>query len=121
MTQFFGTSPVLPVLDVRAAVAYYCDRLGFTFDALTDDEPPTHGSVTRDRVGIQFTRVADPPAPYAGWTYLFVTDVDRLVAQYQAQGVTIMVPPASHAYGMREFEVVDLHGYRLRFGQYLAT
>ena len=74
MSQFFGTNPVLPVPDVRAAVAYYCDRLGFTFDALTDDDPPTHGSVTRDRVGIQFTQVADSAPPYTGWTYIFVTD-----------------------------------------------
>jgi catechol 2,3-dioxygenase-like lactoylglutathione lyase family enzyme len=120
MSQFFGTNPVLPVLDVRTAVAYYCDLLGFTFDALTDDDPPTHGSVTRDRVGIQFTHVRDGMPPYGEWTYIFVTDLDRLVADYRATGVTITVPPASHAYGMREFEIVDLHGYRLRFGQYLT-
>lgn len=89
MSQFFGTTPVLPVPDVRAAVAYYCDRLGFTFDALTDDDPPTHGSVTRDRVGIQFTQVANAPAPYAGWTYIFVTNVDQLVADYRAKGVKL--------------------------------
>ncbi len=71
MSQLFGTNPVLPVPDVRAAVAYYCDRLGFTFDALTDDDPPTHGSVTRDRVGMQFTHVADAPArTRAGPTFL---------------------------------------------------
>jgi len=119
MSQFFGTNPVLPVPDVRAAVAYYCNQLGFTFDALTDDTPPTHGSVTRDRVGIQFTHVADAPVSYAGWTYIFVTDVDQLVAAYRATGVTITRPPTSYSYGLREFEIVDLHGYRLRFGQYL--
>lgn len=85
MSQFFGTSPVLPVPDVGAAVAYYCDTLGFTLDALTDD-PPTHGSVTRDRVGIQFTQVAGAVPPYAGWTYIFVTDwaVSRRVALHRA-------------------------------------
>ncbi len=83
MSQFFGTNPVLPVPDVRVAVAYYCDRLGFTFDAVTDDDPPTHASVTRDRVGIQFTQVADGTPPAAGWTYIFVTDVDRLVDEYR--------------------------------------
>ena len=121
MSQFFGTNPVLPVPDVRAAVTYSCDRLGLTFDALTDDTPPTHGSVTRDRVGIQFTHVADAPASYAGWTYIFVTDVDQRVAAYRATGVTITSPPTSYSYGLREFEIVDLYGYRLRFGQYLTA
>jgi hypothetical protein len=63
--ELFGLGPVLPVPDVDAAVAYYRDVLGFTIDfvmgTLSD-----HGSVTRNRVGIQFTHVDGGKTDYAG-------------------------------------------------------
>lgn len=116
---FIGSGPVLPVPDVELAVTYYCSVLRFTRDFVMGD-PPDHGSVTRDRVGIQFTL---PPKPYdasgyPGWTYLFVDDVDALAAEYERRGVTFTQPLTTHDHGMREFEIRDLNGYRLRFGQY---
>lgn len=63
--ELFGAGPVLPVRDIEAAVDFYCGTLGFTRDVLWGD-PPTHGSVTRGRVGIQFTQA---PAGYQASVY----------------------------------------------------
>ncbi len=78
-----GSGPVFPVRDVAASVAFYRDALGFDLDFIMG-EPPTHGSVTRGGVGIQFTRVVGPfvPDEYPGWTYLFVEEIDALYAEY---------------------------------------
>jgi hypothetical protein len=72
-------------------------------------------------VGIQFSKVAADQAQqaYAGWTYIFVYGIDRLFEEYRAKGVAVTQEVTSHAHGMREFEIQDLNGHRLRFGQYL--
>lgn len=50
----FGAGPVLPVSDLEKTASYYRDVLGFKLDFLMGD-PPTHGSVTRCSVGVQFS------------------------------------------------------------------
>ena len=119
-TRLIGTGPVFPVPDVAASVAFYCDVLGFDLDFVMD-EPPSHGSVTSGGVGVQFTRSTDAflSREYPGWTYIFVDGIDALYARYRSQGVEITRPLESHEHGMREFEIQDLDGFRLRFGQYL--
>lgn len=120
--HLFGVGPVLPVEDVADSVEHYRERLGFEVDVLWGD-PPTHGSVTRDRVGIQFTGATGErsAAEYPGWTYVFVSDVDALYDEFTARGATILTEPDDRNHGMREFDVRDLDGHRLRFGQYLDS
>ena len=118
--EIFGTGPVLPVHDIRAAVDFYCNSLAFDLDFVMGD-PPTHGSVTRCRVGIQFTSAPTTfdPATYPGYNYFFVDNIDALHSEYMMKNVRMTRDIESQDHGMREFEVVDCNGYRLRFGQYL--
>ena len=118
--KIFGTGLVLPVHDINAAVDFYCDTLGFDHDFVMGD-PPTHGSVTRCRVGIQFTNAPAgfDPAGYPGYTYFFVDNIDKLHAEYRKKNVRVTRDLESHDHGMREFEIADCDGFRLRFGQYL--
>lgn len=118
--QFIGVGPVIPVPDVEATVSYYCHQLGFTRDYVMGD-PPDHGSVTRGQVGIQF---ALPPAPfnapdYPGWFYLFTENISALAKEYEDRGLLFSQPLGTRDHGMREFEIIDLNGFRLRFGQYV--
>ncbi|MEO8132757.1 MAG: VOC family protein [Betaproteobacteria bacterium] len=110
---------MLPVDDLARTATFYQDMLGFKLDFLMDD-PPTHGSVTRCSVGIQFTTAPAgyDPRSYPGWTYIFIDNVDALHAEFADKGVAITQPLGSRDHGMREFEIEDLNGYRLRFGQY---
>ena len=117
--QFIGVGPVIPVPDVEAAVAYYCEQLGFDRDFVMGD-PPDHGSVTRGRVGVQFTLpgASFRSSDYPGWFYFFVESIDSLAAGYEQRGIEFTQPLGTRDHGMREFEIRDLNGYRLRFGQY---
>lgn len=120
--DFFGASPVLPVHDLPATVAYYVTSLGFMADPLWGN-PPSHASVHQGRVGIQFTQapLSYVVTDYPGWSYVFVTDADQLCSRFRSHGVIITREPFSYDYGLREFEIVDCNGYRLRFGQYLES
>ena len=120
--SFIGCGPVLPVRDIEATVAYYCEQLGFELDFVMG-EPAAHGSVTRGRVGIQFTLSSGPfePSSYPEWTYLFVENIDALASEYEQRGLVFVRPLASQGHGMREFELLDCNGFRLRFGQYLSA
>lgn len=117
--EFIGVGPVLPVPDVEAAVVYYCEQLGFDRDFVMGD-PPDHGSVTRGRVGVQFTLVASSlsSTDFPGWFYFFVENIDILAASYEQRGIEFTQALSTREHGMREFEVRDLNGYRLKFGQY---
>lgn len=117
--NLFGAGPVFPVRDVASAVEYYCSTLGFERDFVLGD-PPDHGSVTRCSVGVQFTKSPEGfvASSFPGWTYVFVDQVDALYAEYVAHRVAITRPIMSHEHGMREFEILDLDGFRLRFGAY---
>ena len=118
--QFIGIGPVLPVSDVQATVDYYCRQLGFVLDFVMG-EPPDHGSVTRGKVGIQFAPCADPQVAlfYPGYFYLFVENIDVLAAEYRDRGIAFSQALQTQDHGMREFEVVDLNGFRLRYGAYV--
>lgn len=116
--KLFGVSPVLPVPDVAAAVDFYATRLGFKREPLWGD-PPTHGSANRDRVGIQFTLAPDyDPISYPGSIYMFVDDAAAFAAELVASGIELEEAVEAKDYGMIEFALRDLNGYRIVFGQY---
>ena len=113
-----GAQPVLPVRDVAATIAYYRDVLGFR-DTSMWGSPPTHGTVVRNRAGLQFVLAPDDqPAP-AAWAYVFLTDVDALCAEYRSRGVEVIQGPGDRAWGMREFTIRDLNGNKVCFGEHL--
>lgn len=118
--DLFGIGPVFPVEDIQASVNYYHNELGFDIDFVMG-EPPTHGSVTRCKVGIQFTKVTEPynGKEYPGWMYFFTSNIDYLYEEYINKNVNITRDLKNHNHGMREFEIEDCNGFKLRFGQYM--
>lgn len=118
--DLFGIGPVFPVEDIQASVDFYHNKLGFDIDFVMG-EPPTHGSVTRCKVGIQFTKVTQPynAKEYPGWMYFFVSNINMLFKEYKNKQISITRDLKDHGHGMREFEIEDPNGFRLRFGQYL--
>jgi len=119
--SLFGISPVIPVPDVAAAVDWYATALGFRREPLWGD-PPTHGSANRDRVGIQFTKASDDwsSGGYPGSVYIFIDDAAAFADELAAGGVMISEPVEAKDYGMIEFSIHDLNGYRIVFGQYAS-
>lgn len=106
--------PTLRVPDVDAAANFYRDKLGFDVSFRWGD-PVIHAGVQLGTVGIHLNQ--GDPNPDGTWTYLVVDDLDGLFHWYQRNGVTVLDEPTDRPWGMREFNVEDINGYRLRFGQ----
>ena len=59
------------------------------------------------------------PNPKGCSVYFVVGDADELYEFHRANGVDIVVPPDDRPYGLRDYAVRDLYGYRLTFGHRL--
>jgi catechol 2,3-dioxygenase-like lactoylglutathione lyase family enzyme len=121
-----GHATVLLVEDVRRALEYYRDALGFSVEAY-DRIPDHYGYATRDGCHVHFARfegVAPMPnservPPDMFDVYLYVADVERLHAELVERRADLLHGPVEQGYGLREVRVRDPHGYVLAFGQRL--
>ena len=105
--------PSLFVADVRAAVDFYTEKLGFSL-GFTWGEPPTIAGVKLSKVQI-FLELGTP-GPKGAAVYFVVGNADELYEFHRANGIEVVEPPADRDYGLRDYAVRDLHGYRLAFG-----
>jgi hypothetical protein len=108
--QFFQGAPILHVPDVRRAVAFYIDTLGFVSDF--GDE--SYAVVWRDNSAVHF--VKDEVSPSGVRLFQWVRDVDALHREFKSRGIDA-VEPADRPYGIRDFSVVDPNGVEIVFGQ----
>ncbi len=113
MNQMTGTVPIFSVKDVSVSIQYYVEKLGFRKHWDWGD-PPTFASVTRDEVEI-FLCLQTQGRP-GTWVYVAVEDVDALHEELTRTGADIRQPPTNLPWHMREMNVADLDGHRLRFG-----
>jgi catechol 2,3-dioxygenase-like lactoylglutathione lyase family enzyme len=114
--QFEGISPVFPVSDVRAALVFYRERLGFEL-GWTWGEPPTHANVCRGAFDITLT--LEPSKSGTGEAYVYMRGGVAYWAELRARNLA----PGElddRPYGMRDFDLVDTDGNRLVFGEAIA-
>lgn len=106
-----GAAPVFTVANLAASLAYYQDALGFdvTFQWGT---PTSYACLCRDEVQLHLAAATVSP----GKLCIFVRDVDAIHAELTTSGATILTPPQTQAYGMRDFNVADPDGNILIFG-----
>jgi len=107
--------------DVTAAAEHYRDALGFEIDFVWG-EPPVYAGVSRDDAVIHFSlsqpggrRNSVAAAGHGNGVdaLIVVSDLDELFAELKERGARLLSEPADQPYGMREFQVEDLNGYRL--------
>ncbi|KAA0596761.1 putative glyoxalase superfamily protein PhnB [Azospirillum lipoferum] len=116
--QFERVAPILPVRDVRAALAHYW-QLGFTVTAYDDDAAdPVYGFLDWGGVSLHLTRVPDlDPERSVVACYLYVSDADALHTAWTAAKVGGRLTAVSDTpYGLREFAHIDPDGNLLRVG-----
>ena len=128
----WSIAPYFLVKDVVAAANFYRDKFGFRYDRFWG-EPPCFCMVRRAGVTIMLSELArgkdesrtpSPPNPNGRvspaddcWdAYLWVEDADALHTEFAAKGAKIVRDLCDQEYGCRDFEVLDLDGYRLCFG-----
>lgn len=116
--------PILFVRDVRAAAAFYAERLGFQVDFLHGN-PPFYGSVSRDRSCLHLRFVHEPNfstlATREGSLILAtieVQNVKRLFEEYERRGVEFAQRLVRQPWGGIDFHVRDLDGNVISFVQY---
>lgn len=124
--QIHGLQPVLPVADVPAAVDWFCRVLGFAVDFALG-EPVDYARV---KVGdgtwgapvyihLQQATAAVQPC---GETRLHVGhDIDGLHAHALAQGATVLMPPTTQPWGLREIVLEGPSGHAIRLGAEAAA
>jgi uncharacterized glyoxalase superfamily protein PhnB len=104
--------PSLPLSDVAAGVAYYREVLGFTVNHAQHDL----GVMDRDEVRILLIARSEWHTGI-GSCYVYVRDADALHAELRATGAKVQGEPVSHPWGLRDFQVRDLEGNQITFGQ----
>jgi uncharacterized glyoxalase superfamily protein PhnB len=119
-------APVLGVHDLRAAVDYYCDTLGFTRPLMLHGPPkePVYALISRDGASIHLqirrrTVFVGAREDHECDAYLFVNDSDALYAEWCAKGVTIHRAIQDEPYGLRDFTIATPDGHRLTVGMEL--
>jgi uncharacterized glyoxalase superfamily protein PhnB len=108
--------PSLAVSSVVDAVRFYTKNLGFT-EGFTWGDPPTMAGVNLGDVQMFLERGAPNPDPCA--VYFVVGNADELYEFQRSNGVEVVEPPGDREYGLRDYMVRDLYGYRLSFGHYI--
>jgi catechol 2,3-dioxygenase-like lactoylglutathione lyase family enzyme len=113
VSRFLSSVPILNVRSVPASIDYYVHKLGFEKEWDWGD-PPTFACVWRDGVRIFLCQGAQGAS--GTWISIFVQNVDALYEDYQRRGAIIRQPPTNFPWGVREMNVEDLDGHRLRMG-----
>lgn len=124
MPRITGIAPYFLVADVVRAAEHYRDKLGFRIVGYFFEDPPVFAMVGRDdQIVMLSLMTAGRGGSNRGYkdigldAYLWIDDVDALYAEFRQSGADIVAPPVVRIYGMKEFEVRDLDGYVLCFGQ----
>ncbi|PCI59794.1 MAG: hypothetical protein COB37_10885 [Kordiimonadales bacterium] len=123
----FAVMPTLVVPDVTAAAEYYRDKLGFSVSGIwgTGYSIVTHGPVSLHFCGalhegtqIQSNdRVRDGVGERMWDVYLHTRVLQPLYDDFKARGADLLGEPAMALHGLLEFQVRDLNGYVLAFGE----
>lgn len=122
---FEQVCPVFLVDDIVKSAEWYRDVLGFKFNRYWG-EPPCFVMLARGPVEVFLSGPEEPGQKimrpnrshtHAWDAYLRVDNVEALYQEYKGKGVKIVRGPESTSYQMREFEVEDINGYALCFGQ----
>ncbi|WP_182907206.1 VOC family protein [Microbispora sp. H13382] len=112
---FETVAPVIPVLDLAAALERY-RHLGFS--VRKSEEDPRYGFVARGSVSLHLTEWNEhDPARTAAAVYIYVSDADAVYAEWVAADVAGRLgEPHDTPYGLREFAYVDPDGTLHRVG-----
>jgi uncharacterized glyoxalase superfamily protein PhnB len=110
--------PLLHVSNAAAAIAFYCDKLGFKLQFQHRpngvEADPCYMGISRDAVWMHLSSFSGDGVA-GGVANLMVDDVDKLHEEFVAKDVRIDLVPTDQSWGSREMYVKDADGNCLRF------
>jgi uncharacterized glyoxalase superfamily protein PhnB len=119
-----GTLPVIPVVDVDAAIIEYVERFKFTeVMRVPGPDGTAIGQVQRDGNHVMFNRNPTDAVGRGGGIWLWIrvdgADVDAECAKLKEGGATIREELGNRFWGDRSFAVEDSRGVVLAFNRRL--
>jgi uncharacterized glyoxalase superfamily protein PhnB len=118
-------SPTLAVRNMKQTIQFYGDSLGFKIGmAFPDADNPEYVDLSKDGMVIMFI-----PAKNVGIgakeklgigvnLYMQIDgDIDEYYSELKNKGVKVVVDIKDEPYGVRDFTVEDINGYKLTFNQ----
>lgn len=126
MTNLNYISPSFIVGNLKAAVSFYVNKVGFEVQHISPDENPFFAIVGRDNVSIMLKEITPDIKPipnskrheWARWdAYISTADPDTLFNEYRSNGVSFKQSIQDDDDGLRGFEITDADGYVLFFGR----
>jgi catechol 2,3-dioxygenase-like lactoylglutathione lyase family enzyme len=126
MTNLTYISPCFIVVELKASVSFYVDKLGFEIRYIGPDGDPYFAIVGRDNISIMLKAVAPDVKPIPNHTrhpwapsdaYISTAEPDTLFEEYRSNGVVFRKPIHDNSDNLRGFEIEDADGYVLFFGR----
>ena len=112
MPKLDAVVPILNVSNVALTIDHYVEVFGFERPWHWGN-PPTFGGVRTGGGEIQFCQ--DGQGQRGTWLSVWVADVDALYERLRSAGADIRQEPSTFEWGVRELNVADPDGHRIRF------
>jgi len=118
-------SPTLAVRNMKQTIEFYKDSLGFKIGmAFSDAENPEYVDLSKDGMVIMFVPVEnigigrEEKLGVGVNLYMQINgDIDEYYNELKGKGVKIAVAIKDEPYGIRDFAIEDINGYKLTFNQ----
>ncbi|MEO3405749.1 VOC family protein [Mucilaginibacter sp. CAU 1740] len=105
--MFKRSTPVLASFNEGETISFYTDKLGFNFTANNNG----YLIFERDGIHVHLFHCPNPDEGRNMGCYIYVTDIEKLYAEYQQAGIIHPNGPLKMMpWGLRQFAVVDNNG-----------
>lgn len=116
MPKATSAVPVFPVSSLATSLQHYA-ALGFAPEYLWPEAAGAAKTYAIVRLDGATLHLAQHDTPSPSLAYVFVEDVQGLLATVKSRGVTLSRDLESFEYGMTEFEIADPDGNTLTFAE----
>jgi catechol 2,3-dioxygenase-like lactoylglutathione lyase family enzyme len=119
-------SPFFIVANLKNAVSFYVDKLGFSIHFIGPPGDEYFAIVGRDKISIFLKEIlpginAIPNHTRHEWArwdaFILTEDPDKLYEEYRSAGISFHDPIRVNGDNLRGFEIKDADGYVLYFGR----
>jgi len=122
-------SPTLAVRNMKETIEFYKDSLGFKVGmCFPDANNPEYADLSKDGMVLMFIPAENHGISHEDkfgiGVYLYMQidgDIDEYYQELKKKGVNIAVDIKDEPYGVRDFTVEDINGYKLAFNQVSKT
>jgi uncharacterized glyoxalase superfamily protein PhnB len=120
-------SPLLAVRNMKETIEFYMNTLGFKMGmAFPDADNPEYADLSKDGMVLMFIPAKDhgigSREKLGTGVYLYMEidgDIDEYYAELKGKGVKMVTDIKDQPYGVRDFSIEDINGYKLAFNRRL--